>query len=397
MAHFDVIVAGSGISGMAFAHFTAEKGLSVLVLEGEDRPGGSFATRGFTDGFWLELGAHTAYASYGGFIDLLEALGLRGQVVPRQRAAYRLLVGGHLVSPLSRINLLEAALSLPRLLLGRLPKEGRSVREYYSAILGRKNYDRVFSTVISAVVSQSADAFPADMLLKRRPRREGYPRSFTLKGGLGSVIDRIAANERVHLRTGAAVTAVSRSGGAYRLTLRTGAELCAARICLATPPSVTQALLRGIDTEAAGMLADLAPVVRVESLGLAVPKGRVALGPFAFILARDEPFTSVVSRDVIPDETMRGFAFHFRSERLDLSAKVAEASRLLGADPAAVKTAETVHLCPSLRTGHRDRLQSLKARLEAHKGLSVVGNYFEGLSFEDCVLRAQAEADRLQG
>src|SRR4029078_2167517 len=49
------------------------------------RRGGCLAT-GAPEGFWIELGAHTCYTSYGAFIELLEGLDLMGELQPRGKA-----------------------------------------------------------------------------------------------------------------------------------------------------------------------------------------------------------------------------------------------------------------------------------------------------------------------
>ena len=245
-----MIVVGGGISGASFAHFAAKQGLRALVLERAVVAGGSFATRELSDGFWVELGAHTVYSSYAALLGLVENLGLASEIVPRGKAPYRMLVDGTVVSPLSRVHLLESVLSVPKLFFGAAKKQGKSVLEYYSSVLGGGNYTDVFSHVAAAVLSQNADDFPADVLFKKRPKDVAYPRSLTLKRGLRSIVEAALTGEGVRLRTGAEVVALSRSGSGYVLTLRDGEELTTDRVCLAAPSSVTTRLLEGVDGEA---------------------------------------------------------------------------------------------------------------------------------------------------
>jgi phytoene dehydrogenase-like protein len=74
MRSSDVIVIGGGMSGLGFAYHAERAGRAVLVVEEDDRVGGCVDTRTSADGFWIELGAHTCYNSYGAFIEVLEAL-----------------------------------------------------------------------------------------------------------------------------------------------------------------------------------------------------------------------------------------------------------------------------------------------------------------------------------
>lgn len=395
MARWDVVVVGGGISGASLAHFAARRGLRVLVLEKEALPGGTFATWELGDGFWVELGAHTIYSSYGALLGMVEDLGLGGEVVALGKAPYRALAGGRVGPLFTRLHLGEAILSLPRFLFGSVPKEGKSAREYYSALLGRGNYARLVSPVLTAILSQKPDGFPAEVLLKRRPRDRRYPRSLSLRQGLRSLVRAALAQEGVTLRTGAEVRELSRSAEGYRVAVAGEEAVGAERVCLAAPAPVTARLLAGVDPEAAQALAETAPAARVETLGVAAAREAVGLPPFAFVIAADGDFTSVVSRDVLPDPVRRGFAFHFPGPGPDREAKEARARDLLGLRGGDLQVVEAAHLCPRLAVGHRARVEALEARLRAHPGLAVVGNYFDGLAIEDCVQRAKAESGRL--
>ena len=58
MEHWDVIVAGAGIAGLATAEHLGKADLKVLVLEARDRVGGRILTLpGLTPEHGLELGA----------------------------------------------------------------------------------------------------------------------------------------------------------------------------------------------------------------------------------------------------------------------------------------------------------------------------------------------------
>jgi len=394
VAGWDVVVVGGGLSGASFAHFAARRGRKALVMEKNPAPGGSFATHDFGGGFWVELGAHTLYSSYAAFIGVLEDLGLGGEVVPRGRLPYRMCVRGEVVSLLSRVRLGEAARFLPGFLLRRPGKAGRTVRQYFSSVLGPGNYDRLFRPVLGAVISQEPGGFPAEVLLKRRPRNPSYPRNFTLREGLGAFVDAALRQEGVTLRTGAEVVRVARAGSGFAVTLADGEEIRTEHVCLAAPSAVTAALLRDLDPEAGTLLAETAPALAVESLGLAVPRNEVGPAPFAFVIADGEPFSSVVSRDVLPHPGRRGFAVHFPGPGPEREEKVARARALLGLGSAEAQVAEASHVVPRLALGHKESVRSLDARLSRHEGLFVVGNYFDGLSIEDCVLRAQVQAAR---
>ncbi|HMQ14265.1 MAG TPA: FAD-dependent oxidoreductase, partial [Candidatus Competibacter phosphatis] len=155
MADRDLLIIGAGISGLGMAHYAAAAGLNVLVLEREDRVGGCLHSHRFggeMDGFWLELGAHSGFNSYGNLLAILERVGLLGRLQRRVRVGFRLLVGGAVKSIPSQLYFPALALAPVRML--GLIKTGRTVAEYYGHIVGRRNYAAVFEPAFDAVICQ---------------------------------------------------------------------------------------------------------------------------------------------------------------------------------------------------------------------------------------------------
>jgi protoporphyrinogen/coproporphyrinogen III oxidase len=396
----DVIVIGGGMSGLGFAYHAARAGRAVLVVEQDERVGGCVDTRTSADGFWIELGAHTCYNSYGAFIEVLEGLELIGELQARGKPVMRfvegdaILPGKNLGGLLRRMSLWELARSVPRMMWAR--PDGKTVQSHYGRIVGARNYERVLGPMLSAVPSQRADGFPADMLFKKRPRRKDVRRSFTLKGGLGVVAERIRRQPGVTVATGRAATALERDGARFVVTLAGGERLGAELVAIATPPRAAAQLLAQVLPEAAGKVGAIAEAT-VESMGVVVRAERVAAVPYStFLIPSGDIFHSVVTRDVVPDETWRGFVFHFQPGHGEAD-KLARIAALLGvarADIADVSERRTVLPSPAL--GHHDIVAGLDAALGAQR-LAVTGNWFAGLAIEDCMLRSRAEWQRIAG
>jgi UDP-galactopyranose mutase len=113
-----------------------------------------------------------------------------------------------------------------------------------------------------------------------------------------------------------------------------------------------------------------------------------------FLVPLRDEFHSVVTRDVVPDPDWRGFAVHFRPG-LDREAKLQRARAVLGVavgDMEAVTEARAT--LPSPVLGHRDVVAALDRAL-ARERVALTGNWFTGLSIEDCVLRSRAEWARV--
>jgi protoporphyrinogen/coproporphyrinogen III oxidase len=398
MSKHDVVVIGGGISGLAFAYEAARAGRTVLVLERAQRVGGCLSTQRSASGYWFELGAHTCYNSYFGLTQLIEGCGLRGEVAQRGKSHLRFLDGDRLV-PGSNLGLLlrlfswgELARSLPRMFTEK--KDGQTVYSYYSRIVGRKNYGAVLGPILSAVPSQSADAFPAGMLFKSRAtRRKEFPRSFTMRGGLLGIAEGIARQPRIEVALGKAAARVEASGTGYAVDMEDGERHEAAVVAVATTPGASARLLSGAAPELATQVARVREAV-IESLGFAVRAEKVRLPASTFVIPRDDVFHSIVTRDPIPDPTWRGFAFHFKPGQAR-EAKLARATKLLELKPSDLEdVVEQRSVLPSPVLGHEEVVREID-RLSAGARLAVCGNWFAGLSIEDCVDRARQEWARV--
>lgn len=394
MDQYDVIVVGAGISGLSFAHFAVKNNFNVLVLEQSQQPGGSFHSAIFendTSGFWLELGAHTCYNSYRNLISILEDCGLMQEMTLRAKVPFRLIKDEKIKSFMSEINLLELIASLPGAF--KKKKEGQTVASYYGSILGRRNFKNVFSALFSAVPSQNADDFPADALFKKRERRKDVLKHFTMKDGLGSITSAIARQSGLDIQYEVQIEKIENSGSDYIIKTPKGMFRCA-KLCISTPLPVTAKLLSTVAPDLTAMLSEIKHQ-NIESFGVVVERKSLDVKPFAGLVPVNDDFFSVVSRDTVPDARYRGFTFHFKPGLLDKNQKISRVCSILQIKPEDILTSwEKLNIVPSLRLGHYDLIGEINDLL-SDRNLFISGNYFAGLSIEDCVSRSKAEVDRM--
>ena len=389
----DMLVVGAGISGLGIAQMARARGLSVRVLEAGSHIGGAIHSHRFDtpEGpVWAELGSHTCYNSYGNLLQLLEASGQLETLQPKQKLRFQIQSGDQLKSIPSQLNFLEL-LGVPYR-LWRSNKAGKTAEGYFGRIMGPSNFARVLGPALDAVVCQPAADFPADALFRKKPRRKEIMRSYTGPAGLQSFVDGIAAGLEVECN--ARVEAVRKAGDVYEVSLADGRNFSASRLVLAISPDLASRLLAQSMPELAARLDEI-EMAEIESQAVLLKKEALNLPELAGIIGRDDDFYSVVSRDAVADPNYRAFTFHFRPGRLDQAGRLQRICQVLGVDASAI--VESISLdnrLPALRLGHAERIQWIDDRLQG-EGLGLTGNWFQGVSIEDSLVRSASECERL--
>ncbi|MDR0714300.1 MAG: FAD-dependent oxidoreductase [Bacteroidales bacterium] len=389
----DCVVIGGGFSGIAFAHFLHRAGMKAVVLEKDDRAGGQVHTRTSGDGFWYETGAHTCYHTYALLLEIIRDVGMTGEIMQLDKFPYRIDKNGKLQKMIKGFSLFPLILRCPHVFT--TSKTGKTVREYFEKITGVRNYRHFFSKAFRAVISQHADDYPAELFLKRRNTRcKEYPHKFSLAQGLSSVVTRIIEKDGFPVHVSQTVTAISGCDGAYEVRCASGEVWRAPAVAIATAPSAAAVLLQHSEPELAALLADI-PISHSESLSVVVPAGCSSIERMAGIIPVNDDYLSAVSRDLIAHPQWRSFTFHFEKNAKTDMEKLQTACRALRIAPSDVKEwTVSDHVLPSLRLRHLDMSSQTEAK-KRNKGIFLTGNYFKGLSLEDCAGRAREESERL--
>jgi UDP-galactopyranose mutase len=403
MEKCDVVVVGGGISGTAFAWKAAQSGREVLLLERSNRLGGCLHSHRLDDGFWFEMGAHTTYNSYGGFLEIAAASGATEHLIPRgpARTRFGLLRQGEyswLTPPrlLLKFSWIGILFSFPFGILRG--KKKRTMSEYFGGLLGRANYERFLKPFLAAVPSQSADGFPAEgpgSLFKKRVRREEYPRSFGFDGGLQSVCEKAAGTANLKVRRGVEVERVVPRAEGFTVKAADGAEYEAVVAAVAAPLPAAISLLRENFPALAETLGEV-ETVDVESVGVVLPRKKCWMPEIAFLVPTDDIFWSAVTRDPFPDPERRAFAFHFKPGH-SREEKLRRMSEILKVDAEDLEDAVEKRLSiPAPARGHGELIAKIDAGLLSAPGrLALTGNFFQGLAIEDCIQRSFEECTRV--
>ena len=387
---YDVIIIGGGISGLSAAHYALQQSQKALLLEKSIKVGGCIHTytSAKADGFWLEMGAHAVYNSYDHVLQLVESLNLKDQIQLRKKLPFKLYDGNQTVSVFKALNLVRMSVGILKLKM--LSKKDRTVSDYYQQVFGKKNYQKILRYAFDAVLSQDSKDFPAELLFKSYQRNKNFPRSFTFKNGLSVLVDALVKSPDFELKTNTMPTDIKRIDNRWQVLSGDERYICR-KLVLATPLSVTKDFLAKTEfSELAEKLA-LAQTSKITSFGVIVDKNIVKHIPaLAGLISIEQPFYSMVSRDVVDDERYRGFTFHFKGAfEYSQSQCMTYVLKFLGVSVDAVVDSVLIKntlpmITPEFLSGLSEMQQAL-----FDKDIYLTGNYFSRLAIEDCVRQSE--------
>ncbi|WP_421918470.1 protoporphyrinogen/coproporphyrinogen oxidase [Marinifilum sp.] len=386
---YDMIVVGAGISGLSLANHIARSGKKVLVVDAANKIGGCLNTC-YKDDFWVEMGAHTFYATYTNLIDLIQKNGLEQDILAREKVGMKVFTDKH-EKIMKGVNKFELMRSVPNLFFTK--RDGKTVKEYFGKIVGPKNYDKVFTRMFSAVIVQNADNFSAEYFLKRRKTKsKKHPKSFILKKGMSSFMEALAAHQNIKVQLHTKINQLAKNSDGFKVLAESGEIYQSKDIALAVSPKIASKLIKGLNTDLSDVLAAY-PIQSIETRTVVLPKEKLNFDPVSFIIPLQGSCFSMVTRDVMTHEKMRGFAFHFEENQISKDEQEKFMKDLLLVDSLGAETVETKHQLPLIKTGHSKSLSKIKLLAE-ETGIYITGNYFNGLSLEDCVERSKQEFER---
>ncbi len=387
-----VVIVGGGISGLSFAAYCANAGMYVTVIEKAPIAGGCIATKRI-DGYPVELGANTCYNSYGNFLFLCEMFGLNKSIKEKRRLKYRVYSEGAIISVLKRFSVLSLVLNLPNAFTAK--RAGKSVKEFFSQVLGKKNYTRLFHYFMQAVMCQDADQFPAEMVFRKKPRNKNYPKVISFKSGLGSVVDALSGSEQCDIRYDVSAQEIESVGDGYKVHCDDGGVFDADVVVTAVPPYVAAQLWNGVNKSVSSALNTMQSV-SVESMAVSVPRIGFSFPEYAGMVGVDQPFYSMMSADSSLDEEskVRAFTFHFQPGVASREGKISQIAAILGiAEDGIQSVIEKTSELPTFKSNHLEAVAKINASLTATQ--YCLGNYFIGSSIEDCCQRSRDEFMRL--
>ncbi|MBN1962692.1 MAG: FAD-dependent oxidoreductase [Deltaproteobacteria bacterium] len=388
----DIIIIGGGISGMSLAHFCAAKGYQTLVIEKAPHLGGCIHSWYPFSDYWVELGTHTCYNSYVSLLHIIEQLGLRNEITARRKVSFRLLIENQIHPILNKLSIKDIMLRLWRLLYQR--KTNKTVREFYEPIVGIQNYKNVFASLFAAVISQPAEQIPAVMIFKKRHQRNSkIPRSFTMQGGLSTIIDAIANHPKISTHLNTTALNITRNGNEMIVHTKNGENISSRFVALAVSPPIGASIIKKLSPTVASLLKQIS-ITEIATTGIVVRSQTTTLPLVAGLIPINGDFYSIVTRDTVSDSRYRGFALH-ADAMVSNQQQLSTLADIIGIDTCEfLETTNYQATLPSPRIGHQKIIADIDHALKKLP-LLITGNYFEGFALEDCVLRSKQESNKL--
>jgi protoporphyrinogen/coproporphyrinogen III oxidase len=391
MEQVDVLIIGAGISGLTFGHYCKQRNLSNILLEKTDRLGGLIESTQFQNNFWVESGAHTCFNTYGNLLNIMEELALLSSIQPRATKKFQLYKNQQVKSIASQLHFFELFLHVFNQFI--TTKQGKTVKEYYQPLVGENNYRDVFQHAFNAVICQNAQEFPAELLFRKKLKRKTAHRSFIFPNGIQTLPNTIA--QHLDCRFEQQIQHIDFNEDLFEV--KTNANTFQSKyLVIATPVEASAMLLEKPFPTISSALKQI-PLSTAESFAVKVPKEIIKLKPFAGLVGVEEDFYSVVSRDTLPNEQFRGFTFHFKAGRLSEEEKLQKVAKILDiSEEQILEKSIKINKLPALKLEHGEIIEKTNKLLENQR-LAISGNYWNGVSLEDCASRSLAEFNRLFG
>ncbi|MGQ4006203.1 NAD(P)-binding protein [Francisellaceae bacterium CB300] len=387
MKYIDTIIIGGGISGVSLSNKLNQAGIDNSIFE-HKQIGGCIATANYNN-FWFEMGAHTIYNSYSDTIELIKNKNLLKKIVTRKKLPFLFVKSNNRIQSIFT-NLNWFTLGLSYIKNRDISKENLTVSEYSKKVFGKSNYNNTFKYCFNAVLSQDSVNFPMEYLFKKYPRDTTLPRSFTLEKGLSSLFDNNISNI-----INEKVISIKKDDDAWIVNSNTN-SYHTKNICLATPWSVTEELLKDILPKISSH-PNRPTTSKLTSIGIVATKSNLKqIKDLAGLIGKEQFFYSAVSRDIIADEGLRAIVFHCKDHTNNEAILISKIAKLLKINQNQILHTEIKYQSlPKYDKNHTKFIDDLNSELKNQNNLYITGNFFDRLAIENCIRRSNSEFNRI--
>ena len=450
-----VVIIGGGISGLSAAYYLAKGGISSTIIESRPRLGGVIQTER-VDGCTVEAGPDSFLSAKPAALELIRELGLAGDVIGSNDHLRITFVrrGGRLVPLPDGLMMMVPTKIMPlvttrlvswgtkirmgmELLRAPKPRSGdESVAEFIEEHYGAEAVDYLAEPLLSGIYGGNPSELSVKSVLPRfadlaerygsltrgvlaerakAPKNPNPAPLFrTLKGGLGQMVDAVAASiqGKVEVRHGRAET-IERTAEGFRVGME-GDWIEADRLVMACEAHSGSALLKAVDGRAAELLAKV-PYSSSMTVALgfnARDFDRPPVG-FGFLVPRKERRKLVACTWVgtkfscrVPEDKVMARCFLGGTDNAGVlgepdeaivAAVTAELQDIAGvsARPVFHRISRWPRSMAQYPVGHGERMAELEARIGAIPGLYLAGNAYQGIGVPDCIRMGRTAAEKI--
>ena len=433
-----VAIIGGGISGLTTAFVLKRNGVGVTVFEASEQAGGNIQTIQ-KDGYTVELGPNSLLRSPR-LIELVKLLKLEDQVIaPNPAAQKRYVLWNGKLEDLGLRSFFNGYFSLKTIFaLIREPfvrsksPEGETVAEFVSRRISEEFLDKAIDPFVSGVYAGDPNdlsmrsAFPKLYEMERdfgsliigaiRRKSEkadaNFPRTFSFRGGLKTLIERLAQEIGDDLRIGTSIDKIeSADDGRFRVNKE---EFDA--VVISTPAWAAADLVRSRDAKLADLLTSVSyPRVAVAVTGFKSENIGKTLDGFGFLIPSKENrpilgtlFHSAVFPERVPagHQLLMTFLGGVRSgDQLDemteddlkaiVTAQMGELLNVKG-EPEFFYLKRWKRAIPQYRVGYEQVTAACAEFETSNPGLYFCSNFYRGISVGDCVNNAFRTAEAIK-
>ncbi len=463
-----VAVIGGGIAGLAAAYRLIELAaaraipLHVSLFERGARLGGALETI-VRDGFVIETGADSILTEKPAAANLAKRIGLEPELIgtiERFRKTY-VVRGGRLVEIPEGFSLLAPArlgpilkspllspigklrIALEPLIPRRRESGDESLGSFVRRRMGRQVLDRIAQPLAGGIYTADADRLSLGATMPRfiemerkygsvirglrhanRARPEQAVGSgarwslfFSFRGGVGALVDALAARLGECVRTQTEVLELTAGAGRWKLRLQTGAEFEADAVVLAAPAYAASRMLAKLAPRLAECLGKVnyssAATVNLayresdfprppETFGFVVPtieRRKIIAGSFSSLKYPGRAPAGTVLLRVFLGGALDSQMMQMM--RLDDAAMAAAAREELAAllnlraEPMLTLIRRWPDSMPQYAVGHLERVGEIERQAAEIPGLALAGAAYRGVGIPDCIRSGEQAAEAL--
>ncbi|WP_257349400.1 protoporphyrinogen oxidase [Pseudalkalibacillus decolorationis] len=451
-----IVIVGGGITGLSAAFYLQREiqqhqlDASVTLLEAGDRLGGKIQTE-YRDGFVIERGPDSFLARKKSMSELIEEVGLAGDLVNNRTGQAYILHSGSLhpipegavmgvpteVSPFIKSGLFtlpgKARAGMDLFLPAKKVEGDQAVGTFFRRRLGDEVVDHLIEPLLSGIYAGNIDrlslqsTFPQfqqveeqhrSLILgmkKTRPKKQ--PKStkgvfLTLKSGLSSLVEalELQMTDKVHIRKNSPVTAFEKNNEVYHVGLEDGSTIEADQVIF-TIPALKAATL--FDKEIQSQLQS-APATSVATIAMAFPEALVPndLNGTGFVVSKKSSSYTITActwtNKKWPHTTPDGYfllrcyvgkaddqSIVDKDDEAILDAVMTDLKQIMNIKdrPEFYYVTRWKHAMPQYLVGHKEKREQLEKILdEKYPRIQLAGASFDGIGLPDCIQSGEQAA-----